>query len=181
MRYLRSILIPVYKKFFLLVLLIGCSGEPDDLLVIYRDNWCAYPPVFPSKLNEYRMTQLSYKGIIIHYSGFSNSLSPREIQVYHLTKLGYADINYHYLIDNHGVIYEGRDLVYKAEKFPAYEKYIHICCISDMKFHHRGWLGKKQRSALARLIINLTNKYDIDSKYIKYFDSTGYEYVNFTK
>lgn len=181
MRYLRNILNPRYNKFILIILLTGCSVEPEDLTVIPRKDWNACPAFFPEKLENTRTIPVLYKGIIIHYSGFSNSLSPKEIQVYHLTKLGFADINYHYLIDSHGFIYEGRNLKYKAEKFTDYENYIHICCISDMKFYHRRWLTKKQRAALRKAVIYICKNYEIENNYIKYFDSTGYEYVNFTK
>jgi|GEM_PF-2236910 len=177
---LKSILIPSFKKLYLFIILIGCSGGPDDLSVIPRDHWGAYSSFFPDKLKEYRTTGDSYHGIIIHYSGFSNTLRPKEIQVYHLTKMGYADINYHYIIDNQGSIYEGRDLIYKVESFSLYENYIHICCISDMKFSNGAWLKNRQKSALIKLIKCLIKEYDIENKYIKYFDSTGYECVNFS-
>ncbi len=179
MRSLKSTLIRVYKGFTYIFLLLGCSPELHEMSVIPRNEWCAYPPVFTHKLDEFYIMNSPYEGIIIHYSGFSNTLSPKDIQVYHLTKLGYADINYHFLIDRHGFIYEGRDMIYKAEAYPEYEKYIHICCISDRKFYKKGWLTKKQRSSLKEAIVYLSIRYDIENKYIKYFESTGYEYVNF--
>lgn len=46
--------------------------------------------------------------LVVHHSALSASDGPREIQRLHRFERGYADIGYHFLIDPHGAIYEGR-------------------------------------------------------------------------
>ncbi len=50
------------------------------------------------------------RSIVVHHSALKQSDGPREIQQLHFDSQGLADIAYHFLIDDAGVIYEGRDI-----------------------------------------------------------------------
>ncbi len=47
---------------------------------------------------------------MVHHSALPLSDGPFEIQKLHRENKGYADVGYHFLIDEHGVIYEGRPI-----------------------------------------------------------------------
>jgi hypothetical protein len=48
--------------------------------------------------------------LVVHHTALPFSDGPREIQRMHMQVRGYADIAYHFLIDEHGHVYEGRDI-----------------------------------------------------------------------
>lgn len=47
---------------------------------------------------------------MVHHSALPLSDGPREIQELHMQNKGYADVGYHFLIDENGIIYEGRPI-----------------------------------------------------------------------
>ena len=66
--------------------------------------WMAYDEPLPEVLTT----------IVVHHSALPLSDGPREIQGMHMTFKGYADIGYHFLIDEHGRLYEGRSLAVRG-------------------------------------------------------------------
>lgn len=50
----------------------------------------------------------SSQGMAVHWSAGPTSQTPREIQRYHMEVRGWTDIAYSWLVDDAGVIYEGR-------------------------------------------------------------------------
>jgi hypothetical protein len=48
--------------------------------------------------------------IVVHHSALPLSDGLREIQLLHMQQKGFADVGYHYLIDDLGQIYQGREL-----------------------------------------------------------------------
>lgn len=52
--------------------------------------------------------------IVVHHTALPLKDGPREIQQKHMQGRGYADIGYHYVIDDAGQIYEGRNLYYRG-------------------------------------------------------------------
>ncbi len=79
-----------------------------DVQVICRDAWGAAPPTGEFTLHEIERITVHHTGALIE----DNTLSPgftRRHQRYHQgSELGWPDIAYHFLIDSHGFVYEGR-------------------------------------------------------------------------
>lgn len=51
-----------------------------------------------------------YNTLILHHSALDLSYGPRRIQDLHMDVKGYADIGYHYVVDGHGRVSEGRTI-----------------------------------------------------------------------
>lgn len=64
------------------------------------DGWRVYDKPLPRMLNT----------IVVHHSALPLNDGPLEIQKMHLEAKGYADIGYHFLIDENGQMFRGRDL-----------------------------------------------------------------------
>jgi hypothetical protein len=62
--------------------------------------WYVYAEPLPEALNT----------IIMHHSALPLGDGPLEIQAKHMQQRGFADIGYHFVIDEVGQIYEGRNL-----------------------------------------------------------------------
>jgi hypothetical protein len=58
--------------------------------------------------------------IVVHHSALPRRDGPLEIQRKHMGTRGYADIAYHYVIDDQGNIYEGRNLYYRGAHTGGY-------------------------------------------------------------
>jgi len=95
----------------------------DSLDVVPRADWGAAEPDLDSEEGAYDPVTnpggwLVYDQplpqvlttLIVHHSALPLSDGPREIQQLHLERKGFADIAYHFVIDDAGRIYEGRDL-----------------------------------------------------------------------
>ncbi|KUK52397.1 MAG: Putative peptidoglycan recognition protein (Probable wrong end) [Marinimicrobia bacterium 46_47] len=162
-----------------LVLFWTCAENEDTPRIIPRNVWNARNPVYPRRMENRRRHNTPFTGICIHYSGFSSDMSPRSLQDYQILHLGYPDINYHYIIDTKGRIFQGRDTVFFCETRNKTDPYIHLCCISDMKFPSGSWVPDKQKNSLRKLIQYLYNLYNIHDKDIFFYDSTGYEDLDF--
>ena len=48
--------------------------------------------------------------VVVHHSALPVSEGPREIQDLHMDRRGFGDVGYHFLVDETGTLYEGRDL-----------------------------------------------------------------------
>jgi hypothetical protein len=110
---------------------IGCASDcdPNALLeIIDRTAWGAAAPdiansnegfydavfnpggwyAYPVPLNEALNT------LIIHHTAASFNNNPLAVQGTHMNDDGYADIAYQYLIDDEGLIYEGRSITVRG-------------------------------------------------------------------
>jgi len=80
----------------------------QEVQIICRDAWGGVPPTGPFTLHDIERITVHHTGALIE----DNTLSPgftRRHQAYHQgTELGWPDIAYHFLIDSHGYVYEGR-------------------------------------------------------------------------
>lgn len=116
--------------FAVLISLVGCEPECPPLLleIIDRTSWGAaepdiagsnegyYDPIFnpggwyvyPNPLDQQLNT------LIIHHSATAPGDTPGNIQQVHMTAQGYADIAYQFLIDEGGLIYEGRSITVRG-------------------------------------------------------------------
>ena len=72
--------------------------------VINPGGWLTYTEPLPEALDI----------IVIHHSALPLSDGPLEIQRMHKEFKGYADIGYHFLIDDKGLLYEGRSLTVRG-------------------------------------------------------------------
>jgi N-acetylmuramoyl-L-alanine amidase len=101
------------------------STRPKHLTLISRSAWGALPPNLDAR-DEHGLFDpltnpggwLEYPGplasilrtVVIHHSALDLSFGPLKIQALHQNQKGFADVGYHYLIDDIGKIYEGRDI-----------------------------------------------------------------------
>lgn len=124
-------------------------------VIVSRESWGALP-VDHSARNEYGHYQKgsnpegwfvypddlrrSYQTLIIHHSAFykaSGLDTLLEIQRLHRDERGWADVGYHYLIDQRGTTYEGRDLSVRGAHTAGYNTgSAGICLMGD--FRERG-------------------------------------------
>lgn len=80
--------------------------EPDTLLSYERP----YDPYTnPDGWMVYEQPEQILDTIVIHHSALPLSDGPLEIQDLHMRERGFADIGYHYVIDDSGQLFEGRD------------------------------------------------------------------------
>jgi hypothetical protein len=97
----------------------------DMLNIISREEWNALPPNHdaPNENGMYNAVTnpegwMVYeepldqvlKTVIVHHSALPLSDGPYEIQQLHFNQKGYADIAYHFIVDEDGNIYAGRDI-----------------------------------------------------------------------
>lgn len=72
--------------------------------------------------------------IIVHHSALPLSDGPLAIQRLHMQERGFADIGYHYLIDEQGRLYEGRDLrVRGAHTYGHNHGSVGVCLIGNFE------------------------------------------------
>ena len=98
------------------------DGYPKPT-IISRENWCEDPACFAEEPFPY----YPVSHLILHHTATSNddqewAAVVRAIWGYHTIALGWGDIGYNFLVDKHGVIYEGRqggDDVVGAHAGPA--------------------------------------------------------------
>ena len=130
----------------------GQTQSSDGPVIVNRDVWGALP-VDHSARNEYGYYQKgsnpegwyvyppdlreSHQTVIMHHSAFykgSGIDTLLEIQRLHREDRGWADIGYHYLIDQHGTIFEGRDLGVRGAHTAGYNTgSAGICLMGDFR------------------------------------------------
>ena len=78
------------------------QGSPEGAYhaVLNPAGWFEYDTPLPETLTS----------IVVHHSALPLSDGPLEIQKLHRENKGYADVGYHYLIDENGILYEGRPI-----------------------------------------------------------------------
>ena len=111
------------------------SRVPDvamsRLEIICREAWLAAPA-------RGRFTEHAIERLTVHHTGVvmdANKAAParvRSYQTYH-QEAGWPDVAYHYLIDAHGHIYEGRPASARGDTFTEYDPTGHflVCCDGD--------------------------------------------------
>jgi hypothetical protein len=95
----------------------------------------------------------SYQTLIVHHSAFyeaSGLATLLEIQRLHRNDRGWADIGYHFLIDQRGTTYEGRDLSVRGAHTAGYNTgSAGICLMGDFRYQAP---PAPQMDALQRLL-----------------------------
>ncbi len=95
--------------------------------------------------------------IIIHHSALPLSDGPREIQRLHMEEKGFADVGYHFLIDQAGLLYEGRSMMVRgAHAYGANYASVGICLIGNFEEIQP---TLEQMSTLQALLTSLASQY----------------------
>ena len=124
-RYVLAILLIIV----LIIIVVKYQQQPsynmDMLNIISREDWGALPPNHDASNESGMYDALTnpegwmvydepldqvLKTVIVHHSALPLSDGPYEIQQLHFNQKRYADIAYHFIIDEEGNIYEGRDI-----------------------------------------------------------------------
>lgn len=75
-----------------------------------------------------------YHTIVVHHSALPLSDGPKEIQNLHMDEKGFADVGYHYLIDETGSLYQGREInVRGAHTYAHNFGAVGICMIGNFE------------------------------------------------
>jgi hypothetical protein len=94
--------------------------------IIRRSVWGAMPPTSPL------VPDWGYDSIVVHYTGHNNLTTPHAIQGYDIEHDHFDDIAYHYIIEPGGLVYEGRELIYKgSHTYQQNTGKIGIVCVGD--------------------------------------------------
>jgi len=124
------------------------SGEygPYDA-VTNPSGWLVYDQPLADVLNR----------VIIHHSALPLSDGPREIQRLHMEEKDFADVGYHYLIDQAGLLYEGRSMMVRgAHAYGANYASVGICLIGNFEEIRP---TVEQMGTLQSLLTSLTGQY----------------------
>ena len=127
-----------------------------SLTIISRSGWDSRGPKRPlTRLNKRRV-----KGIVLHHSGVRNGPkgvnAVRAFERHHLDANGWNAIAYNWLVDEDGVVYEGRGAGYiSAANRPWNSRTESIC--------YTGWGGSPIPEATKRSIRSLVD--DIQNRY----------------
>lgn len=81
-------------------------GNPVQ--IICRDAWGAVPPTGEFILHEIERITVHHTGALIEDNALSPGFTRRHQRYHQGEELGWPDIAYHFLIDSHGYVYEGR-------------------------------------------------------------------------
>ena len=140
-------------------------GSVTAQTVLSRDSWGAKPGITS------RMKQHSIQEIVIHHTGvkqqkkYSLKQKLRGLQSYSQGKKDWGDVPYHFYIDMHGAIGEGRELRYAGDTNTPYNpaNRIHIV----LEGHFDGEVPSAgQVSSMAALVDNLQSRFSIPSNKI---------------
>jgi len=95
--------------------------------------------------------------LIIHHSGHKE-YTLETIRQLHVQEYKWEDIGYHYLIDQKGTVFRGRDVKSVGAHALGYNQdSIGICLIANLD---KDKLTKEQEDALIKLCKELVEKYD---------------------
>ncbi|MFH1810703.1 MAG: peptidoglycan recognition family protein [Pseudomonadota bacterium] len=83
---------------------------PEGPPVVARPAWDP-SPAHPTGVTRYHgALRRSLRWLVVHHSSFEEPIGPRGILDYHRQVYGWADMGYHFVIDQAGTIFEGRDI-----------------------------------------------------------------------
>ena len=102
-----------------------------------------------------------YRTIVIHHSGqmLITHQTIQEVQALHMEQNHWADIGYHYGIDEHGIIYEGRDIRVRGASVAGHNTGVMgVVVFGDFE---RERPLESQLTALQTLINSLTSTYGL--------------------
>lgn len=141
---------------------------PDDVAIITRQQWGSAQPVLP-------MRKHIPSKITIHHTAvkqnFNRSLADKlkALQKFSMQrspladgriKEPWADIPYHFYIDVHGSIGEGRQLQYVGDSNTPYDPTGHALIVVEGNFD-KDTITEKQSASLEKLVIAIAHRYHI--------------------
>lgn len=163
---------------FLFTILLSCNApkhtsEVWEAQVVSRKQWNAAAPVLPMKLHTPKKItihptatkqnfQRTLRQKLLGLQKFSqekSSLSNGKI------KEPWADIPYHFYIDVHGTIGEGRPLQFVGDSNTAYDPTGHALIVLEGNFNEEA-VSEKQWLSLQKLAQSIANKYHIKAEKI---------------
>ncbi len=132
-----------------------------DIQIICRDAWGAAPPTGEFTFHEIERITVHHTGALIE----DNTLSPgftRRHQRYHQgDELGWPDIAYHFLIDSHGYVYEGRRWDAVGDTRTTYDPTGHLLIAVKGNFEEQV-ITDVQYERLVEMLAWGSGKFDID-------------------
>ncbi len=152
------------------------EGDSKKPLFVTRKEWEAYESLAWSNERPIPLRKISH--IFIHHSALDNTL-PHEVcddairayQLYHIKTKKWGDIGYHYLICQHGILYEGRkssgSFAYKeiigahAKGFNAHS--LGICLIGS--YADSSLINQSEKNSLVRKMIEIGELRDDEDLY----------------
>ncbi|MCU7495806.1 MAG: N-acetylmuramoyl-L-alanine amidase [Ignavibacteria bacterium] len=162
------------KKLLLLlplffVFIAGCASSAksagEDVTILPRSSWKALDPK-PFKPQVPQRITIHHEGEF--FSPDSNSAEKiKKTQVWGMGKdRNWADIPYHFMIDAHGVIFEGRNVFTAGETNTTYDPTGHLLVTLLGNFEEQK-VTKEQLNSLVNLLAYCCNKYQISPETIK--------------
>lgn len=165
----------VILSVLLVILLAGCmerimSSEQkksiESPVLISRQSWKAQPPVLD------RMKEQKVSAITIHHAGVKNKPDSdnyaymRNLQRFSQKDRPWGDIPYHFVIDEHGKIFEARDLQYQGDSNTNYDLsgHLQICVKGNFEIEVP---SDKVFDCLVDLTAYMAEKYQVEETRIK--------------
>lgn len=160
---------------FLCALLIFSSCKvsrhvslPAGVDIVTREQWGAAPPVLPVKKHTINRITIHHTAVNQNYKRtlrqklkglqkFSQERSPLSDG---RIKEPWADIPYHFYIDVHGTIGEGRELQYAGDSNTPYDPTGHALIVLEGSFD-KEVLTEKQYTSLKKLVVALATEYKV--------------------
>lgn len=166
-------LLPGYFALIILILFTACKssqkvGMPQGVTIITRQQWGSAQPVL--SMRKHIPTKIT-----IHHTGvkqnFNRSLADKlkGLQKFSMQKSPlsdgrikepWADIPYHFYIDIHGSIGEGRELQYVGDSNTPYDPTGHALIVLEGNFNDE-IVTEKQYVSLEKLVIAIARQYHI--------------------
>lgn len=162
-----------YFGFPLVLALAGTPSSSQD--IISREEWRAEPPIMSLERHTPRM-------ITVHHTatrqrpGLDIARKLRALQAFSQRaellsngkrKVAWADVPYHYYIDAHGTIAEGRDALYIGDTNTAYDPTGHLAIVLEGNFELEEPTDD-QVNSLTILLSRLASEYGITVDEIGY-------------
>ncbi|MDA9009224.1 peptidoglycan recognition protein family protein [Alphaproteobacteria bacterium] len=147
------------------LLAVASIGSVTAQSIMSRDDWGAKKGIVE------RMKRHSLQEIVVHHTGvkqqqkYSLKQKLRGLQSYSQGKKNWGDVPYHYYIDKHGEIGEGRSLKYSGDTNTGYNPANRIHVVLEGHFDDEV-PSHNQVSALAALVQSLQGQYSIPSSKI---------------
>lgn len=143
------------------------NNRPEQIRVeVFKDRmWKEMSPI----TSRMKLNPPVFHSIAIHHTAMKTPINSdmlrilRSIQRYHIKSKGWGDIAYHYLIDPHGKIYQGRELKYVADTSTDFDPtgYINICLMGNFENVEA---EQKAKTSLVSFLSALLIKHNLTAK-----------------
>ncbi len=131
----------------------------SSIAALCRDSWGAKPPAGSFATHSIERLTVHHTAAVLS----DNSLAParaRQHQNYHLS-LGWPDLAYHFLVDAHGNVYEGRPVDAVGDTGTNYDPTGHFLVCCEANFNEQS-VPAAQYAALAGVLAWASAAYGVD-------------------